>query len=58
MTTDKIYLKKWKIEGDKVKLTYEDDTVVFVSKVDFDRAFGCICSAPKADIVRDFAISQ
>ena len=58
MMTDKIYLKKWKIKGDKVKLIYEDRTVVFVSKVDFDRAFGCICSAPKADIIRDFAITQ
>lgn len=57
MTTDKIYLKKWKIKGDKVKLVYEDGTKVFVSKTDFDRAFGCICSAPKADIIRDFALA-
>ena len=56
METKNIHLKKWKIKGDKVKLIYEDRTEIFVSKIDFDRAFGCICSAPKADIVRDFAI--
>lgn len=52
-----VYLENWNIEGDKVRLTYKDGTDVFVKKTDFDRAFGCIVSAPKSDIVRDFAIA-
>lgn len=52
-----VYLENWKIEGDKVRLTYKDGTDTFVKKTDFDRAFGCIVSAPKSDIVRDFAIA-
>ncbi len=49
-----VFLKKWEYAGDRVRLVYRDGTVAFVSKTDFDRAFGCIVSAPKADIVRDF----
>ena len=56
MKTDE-YLGKWNIEGDKVRLTYKDGTDIFVKKTDFNRAFGCIVSAPKSDIVRDFAIA-
>ena len=51
------HLKAWKIENERVRLTYSDDTELFVSAVDFNRAFGCIVSAPKAVIMRDFAIS-
>ena len=42
-----IHLKSWKIEGDRVRLTYEDDTEFYVKKTDFDRAFGCIISGEK-----------
>lgn len=51
-----IHMKDWKIEGDKAVLYYEDGTKLFVNKTDFDRAFGCIISATKAEIERDFAI--
>ena len=52
-----VYLGNWNIEGDKVRLTYRDNTVVFVRKTDFDRAFACMVSCPKSDILRDFAIA-
>lgn len=51
-----IYLKTWNYDGDKVKLVYEDDDIVYVSKIDFDRAFGAIVSASKNDVLRDFAM--
>lgn len=50
-----VFLKEWNYAGDKVRLAYKDGSEVFVSKTDFDRAFGCIVSASKADVVRDFA---
>ena len=54
-----IHLKEWVVENqNKVKLTYEDDTVLYVNKTDFDRAFGCIISADKSDVIRDFALSD
>lgn len=54
-----VHLKRWDIEDqNKVKLTYKDDTVLYVSKTDFDRAFGCIISADKSDVIRDFALSD
>lgn len=55
---DSIYLKNWDYDGDKVKLEYQDDSIVYVKKTDFDRAFGCIVSATKSEIVRDFAINN
>lgn len=53
-----VSLRIWNDVGDKVRLEYEDGTEVFVTKTDFNRAFGCIVSAPKADIIRDFAIKE
>ena len=53
-----VFLKKWSNAGERVRLEYEDGTEVFVQKTDFDRAFGCIVSAPKSDIVRDFAAKE
>lgn len=53
-----VFLKKWNHAGRMVRLEYEDGTEVFVSKTDFNRAFGCIVSAPKADVIRDFAIKE
>ena len=54
----KVYLKKWAYEGDKVKLDYQDGTSLYVSKKDFDRAFGCIISLTKAEAEEDFAIKE
>lgn len=51
-----VFLKKWAYAGDKVRLVYKDGTEVFVATTDFNRAFGCIVSAPKADVVRDFSL--
>lgn len=51
------FLKNWNYVGEKVRLAYDDGSEVFVSKTDFDRAFGCIVSAPKSAIVRDFDIN-
>lgn len=51
-----IKLKSWHAEEDKVKLVYEDNTTVYVSKADFDRAFGCIIFLNKEEVIRDFAI--
>ena len=53
---NKIHLKSWKIEGDRVRLTYDDNTEFFVKKTDFDRAFGCIINGEKNSIKHDFAI--
>lgn len=46
----------WSYDGDCVKLVYPDDSVVMVSRVDFNRAFGAIINATKDAVVRDFAI--
>lgn len=54
----KVYLKKWKILGKKVKLTYKDRTRLYVKKTDFNRSFQCMLTCPKSVIKRDFAISK
>lgn len=54
----KVYLKKWNYEGDKVKLDYQDGSPLYVTKKDFDRAFGCIISLTKAEAEEDFAIKD
>lgn len=51
-----IYLKDWKIVGDKAQLTYEEGSELLVEKSDFNRAFGCIVSASKSAVERNFAI--
>lgn len=53
-----VRLYYWRAEKDKVKLVYEDNTIVYVGKTDFDRAFGCIISASKDKVIRDFAIDN
>lgn len=53
---EKVYLKEWKREGDRVRLIYQDGSELFVRYEDFNRAFGCIVSAEKSAIQRDFAI--
>lgn len=50
-------LKNRTIEGDKVKLTYSDGNFLYVTKKDFDRAFGCIIALTKAEAQRDFAMA-
>lgn len=53
-----VYLKSWNYDGDKVKLVYEDNDIVYVSKTDFDRAFGAIVSASKTEVLRDFVLKN
>ena len=50
-------MEKWEYDGDNVKLDYQDGTSFYVSKKDFDRAFGCIISLTKAE-AEDFAIKE
>ena len=49
-------LNNWTIEGNTVRLSY-DNGELYVTKEDFDRAFGPIVSATYDDVKRDFAIS-
>ena len=49
-------LNNWTIEGNVVRLSY-DNGELYISKVDFNRAFGAIVNAPYDDVKRDFAIS-
>lgn len=58
MGNNRIYLSDWSIDGDRVKLVYSDEDVVYVKNIDFDRAFGAIVSTEKHEIVRDFAIKD
>lgn len=53
-----VSLQEWSYVGDKVRLAYADGVEFFVSKKDFDRAFGCIVSAPRNDVIRDFALDK
>lgn len=45
MGNNRIYLADWSIDGDRVKLVYSDEDIIYVKKVDFDRAFGAIVNA-------------
>ena len=47
MGNNRIYLADWSIDGDRVKLVYSDEDIIYVKKVDFDRAFGAIFNAEK-----------
>ena len=51
------YLIEWEVEKDRVRMTYNDGETIYVSKSDFDRAFGAILNASKEDVIRDFAIN-
>ena len=48
-------LTGWKIEGDRVRLSYEIGDL-YVTLKDFNRAFGPIVSATYEDVKRDFAV--
>ena len=54
---EKVYLQKWKREGDRVRIFYKDGTELLVRYEDFCRAFGCIVSAAKDVVLRDFAVA-
>lgn len=55
--TERIHLKNWNYDGpDHVKLVYSDDEIVFVTREDFNRAFGAIINASKEEVIHDFAI--
>lgn len=58
MTDERICVKEWKHDGERTRLVFSDGEVVFVKKTDFDRAFGCIVSAEKHEVIRDFAIKS
>lgn len=51
-----IRITEWHIVDDKVELKYSDGDIIYVSKVDFDRAFGPIINSDKDAVKRDFAI--
>ena len=54
----KIQLKEWQFDGVYVKLTYEDDSVLYVRRKDFNRAFGCIIGLTKMQCECDFAVPR
>lgn len=51
-----IHLRDWKPEGNRIRLIYQDESELFVRREDFNRAFGCIVSAEKDAVLRDFAV--
>lgn len=53
-----IRITEWHIVDDKVELKYSDGDIIYVSKVDFDRAFGPIINSDKDAVKRDFAIKK
>ena len=52
------YLTQWSIEGDRVRLQFLDNSVLYVTKTDFDRAFGCIINLTMEEVLKDFAIKN
>lgn len=58
MAKKKVHLKNWKDKGNRVKLIYPHFDSFYVSKEDFNRAFGCIVSGEKTEIKRDFAVKR
>lgn len=59
MSNNRINLADWNYDGDKrVKLVYDDGDVLYVTREDFNRAFGAIVSADKHEVIRDFAIKD
>ena len=49
-------LTMWQVEDERVKLRYQDGSILYVTKKDFDRAFGCIINLTKQECERDFAV--
>lgn len=54
----KVYLEKWSYEGNRVRLDYKDGTALYMTKKDFDRAFGCIIRLTKAEADEEYAIHE
>lgn len=50
------YLTSWKNEGIRSKLTFLDGSILYISKSDFDRAFGCIVCLTKEEIEANYPI--
>lgn len=55
---NKVHLAEWKDEGEKIKLIYKDGDSFYISREDFNRAFGCIVSGEKEEIRRDFSLTK
>lgn len=53
-----IHLTKWAYDGDRVKLEYSDGDIVYITRKDFKRAFMCISSLTKEEVIRDFGIKE
>lgn len=50
--------KEIRMDYNRVRLDYEDGTALYVTKKDFDRAFGCIISLTKAEADEEYAIHE
>lgn len=52
-----VYLKDWQpVKSDRMLLSYSNGKVLFITKKDFDYAFGWIISASYDNVKRNFAI--
>ena len=54
--TQRNYLTKWARNGERIQLEFLDGSILYVKKQDFDRAFGCIISLTKEQVLAEFAI--
>ena len=52
------YITAWNHEGERIKLRFLDGSILYVTKTDFDRAFGCIINLTKEEVEKDFAIQD
>jgi len=51
-------LSRWNYDGDRVRLVYHNGSVLYVTKNDFNRAFGCIIALTKSEAEENFAIKE
>lgn len=54
--TQRNFLIKWERTGERIRLEFLDESILYVKKQDFDRAFGCIINLTKEQVQADFAI--
>lgn len=47
---EKVYLKEWKREGNRVRIIYHNGSELFVRYEDFNLTFGCIILPFQNDI--------
>ena len=52
------YITAWNHEGERIKLRFLDGSILYVTKTDFDRTFGCIINLTKEEVEKDFAIQD